>query len=94
MRQIADREREAHRALELATEGGNESDIRAKANALAAVIGDGAVLRARVHAELLNLLTPDQQEKLKQFRAQREQRMQQMQQRMKQRGERRRSGAQ
>ena len=94
MRQIGERTRDAQRALEEATESANEADIRAKSNALAAVIGDGAVLRSKVNAEIRNLLTPEQQEKLKQFRTEMQQRMQQRGAEMQQRMKQRRSGAQ
>ncbi len=44
--------------------------IRAKAAAVAVVEVDAALLRARVHAEVFALLTPEQQEKAKAMRGQ------------------------
>ncbi len=76
MRQVAERTREAQRALDAATEGSsvNEADIRAKSTALAAALGDGAILRAKINAEILGVLTAEQQQKLTELRTQREQR--------------------
>jgi protein CpxP len=51
----------------------DESAIRARSAELAKVEADAAVLRARVHAEVYNVLTPEQQEKAKTLRAEREQ---------------------
>lgn len=83
--QIAERTRTAQRELNLASEGTvvNESDIRAKANVLAAAIADQTIHRAKVNAEIFNVLTSEQQEKLKAFRTE-------MQERMKNRAEQRR----
>jgi len=55
----------------------DESAIRARSAELAKVEADAAVLRARVHAEVYNVLTPEQQEKAKTLRAEREQRREQ-----------------
>ena len=76
MRQIAERTREAQRALDAATDGSavNEADIRARSTALAAALGDGAILRAKINAEIIGVLTAEQQQKLTELRAQREQR--------------------
>ena len=77
-RQIGERTREAQRALDLATEAGtvDEGDLRAKATALGAAISEGAILRARVNAEILNVLTAEQREKLNEFRARMQERRQ------------------
>ncbi len=56
-----------------------------QAQALAAVIGEAAVLRGRVRGEVLAILTPEQQAEAAKLQAQRQQRMDQMRQRMKQR---------
>jgi periplasmic protein CpxP/Spy len=77
MRQIAERTREAQRGLDAAAEGTSvdEADIRAKSTALASALADGAIFRAKVNAEILGVLTPEQQQKLTELRTQREQRM-------------------
>jgi periplasmic protein CpxP/Spy len=76
MRQVGERLREAQRALDVATESGtvNEADIRSKSTALASAMADGAILRAKVNAEILNVLTPEQQQKLQEFRSQMQER--------------------
>ena len=55
----------------------DEAAVRARSAELAKVEADAAVLRARVHAEVYNVLTPEQQEKAKALRAEREQRREQ-----------------
>ena len=50
----------------------DESAVRARSAELAKVETDAAVLRARMHAEIYNVLTPEQQEKAKALRAERE----------------------
>ena len=47
----------------------DEAAIRAKSAEIAAVEADAAVLRAKVHAQVFALLTPEQQAKAKQLRA-------------------------
>jgi protein CpxP len=75
-RQVGEKVGEAQRALDqTADSGGSEGDVRAKAAALANAIADAAILRARVNAEIVNVLTAEQQQKLREFRAQMEQRM-------------------
>ena len=76
VRQVSERVREAQRAMDMATESGtvNEGDIRSKSTALASAMADGAILRAKVNAEILNVLTPDQQQKLQEFRTQMQER--------------------
>jgi protein CpxP len=87
-RQIAERTQAAQRELNVAAEGTvvDEANIRAKANALAAVIADGTIHRAKVNAEIFNVLTSEQQQKLEAFRAQMQERMKN---RATERGERR-----
>jgi protein CpxP len=77
MQQIAERQRTAERAIAQAANGStvDESTIRAQSQALAAAIADGAILRAKVNAEIFNVLTAEQQQKLNEFRAQRQERM-------------------
>ena len=55
----------------------DEAKVRARSADLAKVASDAAVLRAKVHAEVYNVLTPEQQEKAKTLRAEREQNWQQ-----------------
>ena len=63
----------------------NEGAIRAASDALNAATTDGAVLRARMRSEMLQVLTAEQRAKIAQLQSQREQRMQLRQQRMKER---------
>ncbi len=57
--------RTAHQALRQATLASpvNEGAIRNAAQALAQAEGDAALLHAQVHAQIVPLLTPDQQQK-------------------------------
>lgn len=74
-------------ALRKATEGTvDEALVNQQGLALGAVIGEAAVLRAKVRAEVLAILTPEQQAEANKLQAQRQQRMEQM----KQRGDQRR----
>ncbi len=76
---IGQRFRDAHRAQAEAVMAVpvDEAAVRARSAELAKVEADAAVLRARVHAEVYNVLTPEQQEKAKTLRAEREQRREQ-----------------
>jgi periplasmic protein CpxP/Spy len=69
----------------IAAETLDETAIRQRAAELAAVEADGAVLQARVHAQVSALLTPEQQQKARDAKAQQAQRRSQMRQRMEQR---------
>jgi periplasmic protein CpxP/Spy len=71
---IAQRLREARRSQSEAVVAVpvDESAVRARSAELAKVETDAAVLRARMHAEIYNVLTPEQQEKAKALRAERE----------------------
>ena len=71
---IGERLREARRAQSEAVMAVpvDESAVRARSAELAKVETDAAVLRARMHAEVYNVLTPEQQEKAKALRAERE----------------------
>ena len=84
VRQRADEARTALRKSEMA-EPFNEGAIRAASDALNAATTDGAVLRARMRSEMLQVLTAEQRAKIAQLQSQREQRMQLRQQRMKER---------
>jgi len=66
-RALADRARDAHMALREAvtTAPVDEALIRQKSSEVAAVDADMAVARARAHAEVFQILTPEQKEKLK-----------------------------
>ena len=61
----------AHEALHAAVTGDSfdEAAIRARASEVALVEADQAVARARVYAEVVQVLTPDQQSKLKTMQA-------------------------
>lgn len=85
--QIGERMRTAQRELDQAAEGQqvDEATIRAKASALAAVIADGTIHRAKVNAEIFNVLTAEQQEKLKTLRTQAEERMKNREERRRER---------
>jgi protein CpxP len=53
----------------------DEAAIRAKSAELAAIQADAAVLRARLHQEVFNLLTAEQQAKARELRAQMQDRL-------------------
>jgi Spy/CpxP family protein refolding chaperone len=76
-REIGDRLRTAHEALNtaVAAETSDETTIRARSADVAAIQADAAVLRARVHQEVFSLLTAEQQAKAKELKAQGEARM-------------------
>ncbi len=65
--------REGMRAL-IDADAINESAIRTKSNEVAAAEADLAILNAKVRAESMQILTADQQAKLKEMRANRESR--------------------
>jgi protein CpxP len=67
----------------------DESAIRAKTTDLSAVEADAAVLRAKVHAAVFQVLTPEQQEKAKALKAEREKRGAEMRQRFQERRQQR-----
>ena len=67
----------------------DEATIRAKTTDLSAVEADGAVLRAKVHAAVFQVLTPEQQEKAKSLQAEREKRGAEMRQRFQERRQQR-----
>ena len=67
----------------------DEAAIRAKTTDLAAVEADAAVLRAKVHAAVFQVLTPEQQEKAKTLKAEREQRRAEMREQFRERRQQR-----
>ena len=77
----------AHKAMNDAVmaETFNEAAVRQAAADVAAADADGAVLRAKVFSEVWALLTPEQQTKARELKAQAEQRMGQMRQQFEQR---------
>ena len=79
MRGAGQRLREAHHAQRAAVEAVplNEGLIRSTAQTLANAQTDLALLQARIHNDVWALLTPEQQERAKQLRAQRDARMKQ-----------------
>ena len=76
--------RQALRAA-VTAESFDEAAVRQKSADVAAADADGAVLRAKVHAEVWALLTPEQQQKAKTLRSQMEERRGQMRERFEQR---------
>ena len=82
MEAIGKRLREAHRAQREAVETVpvNEGLIRSTAQALATAETDMAILQSRIHNEVWNLLTPEQQAKAKELKSQRENRSKQRRQ--------------
>ncbi|MBS1816627.1 MAG: periplasmic heavy metal sensor [Acidobacteria bacterium] len=72
---IGDRAMKAHQALQEAITGTfDEGGIRARAADVAAVDADMAVLQGRIYSEVYQILTPEQQTKLKQQQAELKQR--------------------
>ena len=64
--------------------------MRTKAAELAAVEADAAVLHAKVHSEVFAVLTPEQQAKAAELKAQRQARVQQVKERVRERVQQRR----
>jgi periplasmic protein CpxP/Spy len=84
---LADRASAARKALNDAVTADtvDENAIRQASAAQAAVQADMAVTRARVHAEVFQVLTPDQQKQAKELRAQMKAKQDQFRQRLEQR---------
>lgn len=80
-RALADKMRTARQQLRQAMRADvpDEAAVRAAAGAVAALQADQMALRARSRAQLMKVLTPDQQARMKQARARLEQRVQRMQ---------------
>lgn len=87
LRAIADRALTARRTLDAAVTGEtvDEGLIRARAAELAMVEADMAVARARVHAEVFRVLTPEQQTQARQLRSQMQERFESRRERMRER---------
>lgn len=83
--------REAQRAFAEATRAAtlDEAVIRARSTAVANAMADDAILRARIRAEVHALLTPEQQQELRQREATMQKRLQERRERQKQRLEQR-----
>ena len=81
--------RDAHRAFAQAVEATSidESAIRSASANVAAAMADEAILRAKVRAEVEGILTPEQQEQLKQRRTEMEKRRSERQQQPRRRGQ-------
>jgi protein CpxP len=68
----------------------DEQLVRTKSAELAAIEADAAVLRAKLHSEVFAVLTPEQQAKAAELKAQREARVQQVKERVRERVQQRR----
>jgi protein CpxP len=90
-RGLMDRSMKAHEALaEASTTGAfDEGAVRARAAEVAAVESDMAVAQARVFSEVYQILTPEQQTKLKEMQARRQDRAERRQDRRDDRRDRR-----
>jgi protein CpxP len=95
LKAVGEKLREAHKAQDDLVTAPNfdESAIRANATQLAGVMADAAVLHAKVHAEVFAILTPEQQAKAAELKAQFQSRMDQFRERMKERRQQRRGTA-
>jgi Spy/CpxP family protein refolding chaperone len=84
---IRTRMQTAHTALQdaVTADSFDEATVRQKSVEVAAVDADAAVLRAKVHSEVWALLTPEQQQKARELKAQRVERRAQMRERLEQR---------
>jgi Spy/CpxP family protein refolding chaperone len=91
LKAIGDRMQTARKALQdaIAADAFDETAIRAKAADVALVDADAAVLRAKMHAAVIAVLTPEQQQKAKELRGQMENRMKGGRERMRQHMEQR-----
>ena len=86
-RAIGDRAMKAHEALDDVMSGTfDESAIRARAADVAAVEADVAVAQGRIYSEVFQILTADQQTKLKKLQADMKERRAKMQQQRQDRG--------
>jgi protein CpxP len=86
-RAIGERVMAAHRAQEDAVTAAqfDEQVVRSKSAELAAVEADAAVLQAKVHSEVFAVLTPEQQARAAELKAQREAQAQQFRERARER---------
>jgi periplasmic protein CpxP/Spy len=87
LRAVGERVRAAHQAQNDAVTAAqfDEQAVRSKAAELAAVEADAAVLQAKLHSEVFAVLTPEQQAKAAELKAQRQARMQQFRERARER---------
>ena len=67
-RAVAEQVRPKRDALQEAIVAGDEATIRARVTDLAQAGGDAAVLASKVHAEVMQVLTPEQQQKASELR--------------------------
>ena len=90
MRAVGERVMAAHRAQNDAVTAAqfDEQAVRTRAAELAAAEADAAVLRAKMHSEVFAVLTPEQQAKAAELRAQRAVRTKQFRERVKERRQR------
>jgi protein CpxP len=95
LKAVGDRLAAAHRAQDEAVTASpfDEQAIRAKAADVAEVMADAAVLRAKVHSEVFALLTPEQQAKAAELKAQRQARVDGLRERVGERRSRRQAPA-
>ncbi len=93
---LAERMRLAHKAQDAAVTAAqfDEQAVRGTSAELAAVMADGAVLHARLHSEVFAVLTPEQQAKAAELKAQREARVDQVRERVRERVKERRQRVQ
>jgi len=75
--EIGSRMQAARKALHdaITADASDETAIRAKATELGVIEGDAAVLQAKIHGEVIAILTPEQVKKAKELRADMENRM-------------------
>jgi periplasmic protein CpxP/Spy len=95
LKAIGDRLQAAHRAQNDAVTAAqfDEQLVRAKAADLAAVMADAAVLHAKVHGEVFAVLTPEQQAKAAELKAQFQARAEQFRKQVRERVKERRQRA-
>ena len=84
MRQLGERTRDARLALRHASEAEafDENAVRAASNGLSGPMAERAVLHAKLRAEVMQVLTPEQKAKAAEIRTRNQQRMDQRRQRM------------
>ena len=95
LKALGDRLQAAHRAENDAVTAAqfDEQLVRAKAADLAAVMADASVLHARIHGEVFAVLTPEQQAKAAELKAQFQARAEQFRQQVRERVKERRQRA-
>lgn len=86
---LVEKTRAAHRAQHAAITATplDEAEIRARGADLAAALTDTAVLRARIHEQVAQILTPEQRAKAEQLRTERASRIEERHRRWQQRGQ-------